>query len=254
MNTFALHTDASRQQSLEDPRATPRSGTSTLPLGVFLILEGLLALAPMAILGPAIGWPASLDAPAAQQLGAIAAAPGAVAAGYAVYLAYSLLIAPLMVMLAARTFGSLAHPLAATVAVFAGLSALARAIGIMRWLTVMPVLATGHAAALATGDTSARMQIELMFNALTTYGGGIGEVLGVSLLMAAALGVWAVGALRQAALPRWLGVLGGLASLALAALALPNLDGPDLMPVAVAVSLLSLWMLAAGVYFCVRRR
>jgi hypothetical protein len=253
MNTFALKTDGNQELAQRNARAPSHSSKSALPLGLFLILEGLLALAPMAILGPAIGWPASLDAPAAQQLGAIAAAPGAVAAGYGVYLAYSLLIAPLMVMLAARTFGSLAHPLAATVVVFAGLSALARAIGILRWLTVMPVLATGHAAALATGDAAGRAQIEWMFDALTTYGGGIGEVLGVSLLMAAALGVWAFGALRHTTLPRWLGVLGGLSSLALAAMALPNLGGPDLMPVAVAVSLLSVWMLAAGVYFCLRR-
>lgn len=46
--------------------APPVSLSTPLPiraraLGALLIAEGLLALAPIAILGPAIGWPASLD-------------------------------------------------------------------------------------------------------------------------------------------------------------------------------------------------
>jgi len=212
-------------------------------LGLFLIAEALLSLAPMAVLGPAIGWPASLGNPAAQQLAAIGAAPGAVSAGYAIYLLYSLLIAPLMIVLAARTFGSLSHPVAATVVAFAVLSTLARAIGILRWLTVMPVLATAHAAA----DPAARTQIELVFTALTTYGGGIGEVLGVSLLMAASLGTLCLGALREGVQPRWLAVLGLVAAAALVGMALPALGLPFGVPTVAAVSLLSAWMLAAGV-------
>lgn len=117
MNTLALHPDTAQ------PRPAGARGLAAL-----LVAEALLALAPMAVLGPAIGWPASLNAPAAQQLAAIAAAPGAVTQGYALYLLYSLLIAPLMILLAARSFGSLAQPLAATVAAFGALSALARRI------------------------------------------------------------------------------------------------------------------------------
>ncbi len=98
-----------------------------------------------------------------------------------------------MIALAARLRGGLASPLGLTVAAFATLSALARSIGILRWLTVMPVLAAAHAAA----DPAARGQIEFVFDALTTYGGGIGEVLGVSLFMALALGLLAIGALRR---------------------------------------------------------
>jgi hypothetical protein len=210
---------------------------------VLLIVEGLLALAPVAILGPAIGWPASLDKAAAEQLAAIAAAPAAVTTGYGVYLLYSILVAPVMIALAARLRGGLASPLGATVAAFAALSALARSIGILRWLTVMPGLATAHAAA----DPATRAQIELVFGALSTYGGGIGEVLGVSLFMALALGTLAVGALRLGGLPRWIAVSALVSALALAALALPVFGGPDPMPVALAVSLLSLWMIATGV-------
>ena len=122
--------------------------TRSRAFAVLLITEALLSFAPVAILGAAIGWPASLDNPAAQQLAAIAAQPGAVAFGYGVYLLYSVLVAPVMIGLAARVFGGLGHPLAATVAAFGALSALARCIGILRWLTVMPLLATPLASAL----------------------------------------------------------------------------------------------------------
>jgi hypothetical protein len=213
-------------------------------LAVLLIADALLSLAPVAILGAAIGWPASLDNPAAQQLAAIAARPDAVALGYGVYLLYSILVAPVMIGLSARVFGGLGHPLAATVAVFGALSALARCIGILRWLTVMPLLATAHASA----DPALRQQLEWLFTGINEYGGGIGEVLGVSVFMAASVGTLAVGALQGGGMPRWLAALGLVAAAMLAALVLPVLRGPELVPVAAAVSLLSAWMLAAGVW------
>ena len=222
--------------------------TTTTPshhraLGALLIADALLAFAPLAILAPAIGWPASLGKPAAEQLVAIASAPGAVVAGYGLYLLYSVLVAPLMIGLAARLQGGLSSPLGVTVAAFAALSALARSIGILRWLTVMPALATAHSGA----DPATRAQIELLFKAVTTYGGGIGEVLGVSLFMALSVGTLSVGALLRGGLPAWLAGLGLLTAAALAGLSLPVFGGPALVPVAAAVSLLSVWMLAAGV-------
>ena len=224
--------------------------TRNIGLGTLLITDALLSFAPVAILGAAIGWPESLDKPAAEQLAAIAAAPGGVALGYAVYLLYSILVAPVMIGLAARTFGGLSQPLGATVAAFGALSALARSIGILRWLTVMPVLATAYSAA-GTGagaDPALRTQIEWLFTGLTEYGGGIGEVLGVSVFMAASVGVLSVGAWLHGSMPRWLAGLGLMSALLLAGLALPVLRGPDLVPAAAAVSLLSLWMIAAGVW------
>ena len=212
-------------------------------LGALLIVDALLSFAPVAILAPAIGWPASLGKPAAEQMAAIADAPGSVMAGYGLYLLYSLLVAPVMIGLAARLRGGLSSPLGMTVAAFASLSVLARAIGILRWLTVMPALAASHAAA----DPAARAQIERIFSALTAYGGGIGEVLGVSLFMALALGTLCVGSLLRGGLPTWLASLGLVSAVALAALSLPVFGGPALVPVAAAVSLLSLWMLATGV-------
>jgi hypothetical protein len=225
----------------------PRSDAPARPhraLGALVILDALLSFAPVAILGAAIGWPASLDKPAAEQLAAIAAAPGGVALGYGVYLLYSVLVAPVMIGLAARTFGGLGSPLAATVAAFGALSALARAIGILRWLTVMPALAAAHAA----GDAATRAQVALVFDAVHAYGGGIGELLGVSLFMALSVGLLSIGGRVAGRLPTWLATLGTVAAAMLAALSAPAFGAPEFMPVAAAVSMLSVWMLATGVW------
>jgi len=241
MNTMTLTTSSTAASApIHRGRATG--------LGLLLIADALLSFAPVVILGAAIGWPASLDKPAAEQLAAIHANAAGVGFGYAVYLLYSILVAPVMIGLASRTFGGLNSPLAATVAAFGALSALARSIGILRWLTVMPVLAATHAGA----DPAARAQIELVFDALTTYGGGIGEVLGVSLFMALSLGTLCVGALLRGGMPIALAGLGVVSAALLAALSLPALGVALEVPIAAAVSLVSVWMLAAGVW-CLRK-
>ncbi len=230
------------------PAPEPRRGGASA-LAALLIVDALLAFAPVAILGPAIGWPASLGRPAAEQLAAIAAKPDAVAIGYGVYLLYSLLIAPAMIGLAAQVLGGLQRPLAATVAAFAALSTLARAIGILRWLTVMPSLAASHAGAGA----GALASIESLFDALTAYGGGIGELLGVSLFMAASVGTLSVAALLRGGMPRSLAGGGVVVALMLIALAAPAFRLPLLIPVAAAVTALTLWMLAVGVWVALPR-
>jgi len=228
---------------------TAPNATSTRLAGGFLIAEALLSLAPLAILGPAIGWPASLGNPAAQQLAAIAAQPAAVTAGYSVYLLYSILVLPAMVAVTRNMAGDLARPLAAIALGFAAASMLARCIGILRWLTVMPVLAQAHAAA---GD--GRAAVELLFRALTSYGGGIGELLGVSLLMSLSLGFAMAGAWRAGMAPRWLSLTGFVTALALAALALPAFGIAVAVPTAVPVSLLALWMIACGAWLVFKPR
>lgn len=227
----------------------PRDGAPATHrvIGTLLIADALLSFAPVVILGAAIGWPASLNKPAADQLAAIAAAPGGVALGYGVYLLYSILIAPVMIGLAARTFGGLGSPLAATVAAFGALSALARSIGILRWLTVMPLLASAHAG----GDAARQTQVALVFDAVHTYGGGVGEILGVSLFMALSVGLLSVGGRIAGALPTWLAAHGTLSAAMLGALGARAFGAPDFMPVAAAVIMLSVWMLAAGVW-CLR--
>ena len=186
-----------------------------------LILEALLLFAPMAVLGAAIEWPASLDWPAAELLPRLLANEAAVRQGYLLYLAYSLLFWPVALLTADVAAGGAERgPLLRLALGFAAVSTLARAIGILRWLTVMP----GLAAAYASGGAD-QAAIAAIYTALNSYGGGIGELLGVSLF----------------------------AALALAALSIPVFGGPDLMPVAAAVSLLSLWMLVAGVRLVIGR-
>lgn len=216
--------------------------------GALLIAEGVLAFMPLAILAPAIGWPASLGEPAAVQLTAIAAEADAVRTGYSVYLLYSLLILPAMAVLAHHTLrgpGARAPgSTIATVIAFAGASALARCIGILRWLTVMPLLAAEY----ATADAAQRPQIERLFGALSEYGGAIGEVLGVSLFMAAAMFALLIPVWRNRSMPRVLSGSGILVALGIAALSLPIFGSPELMPIAVAVTALSVWQVAVGVW------
>lgn len=213
-------------------------------IATLFIVTALLSLLPMVILGPTIGWPASLGKPATEQLAAIARAPQAVAIGYGVYLLYSVLVLPVMVLAARRIFGSLTTAGAQVVVGFAALSVLARSIGILRWLTVMPALAQQHAAA----DATTRGTIELVFTAVTLWGGGIGELLGVSLFMALALLVAMRSAWRLGSLPRWLTLLGFGAALLLLGLLLPAVGLAVKVPVAAAVTALTVWMLAMGVW------
>jgi Domain of unknown function (DUF4386) len=212
-------------------------------LGALLIIEACLAFAPLAILAPAIGWPASLGNPAREQLLAIAAKADAVRLGYSVYLLYSILIAPLMIALCVRVLRPSMRTYALIVIAFAAISAFARSIGILRWLTVMPDLASQYSKADAVTQT----QTEIVFRALNNYGGAIGEVLGVSVFMAIALFALCCGALRSRGMPSWLAWSGIVCALLLAALALPTFGLPAIMPIAVAVTALSVWMLIAGV-------
>jgi Domain of unknown function (DUF4386) len=216
----------------------PPSHSRTLALGLMLL--ALLSFAPMAILGPAIGWPASLRLSAAAKLLAIGQAPEAVAGGYAVYLLYSLLIAPVFIALAARVcvdaqgrWGAAAHLVVAWVV----MSVLARCIGILRWLTVMPQLASQH----AQGDANTQAVIERVFAALNAYGGGMGELLGVSLFMALAVATLCVSAWRQQRMPTALAAAGALVALLL-------LGMWWRVPVAVAATGLTLWLMALSVW------
>ncbi len=202
---------------------------------IIFIVTALLAFAPLVILGSAIGWPASLGKPAADQLAAIGRAPQAVAAGYGLYLPYSILVLPVMALLAQRVYGSLTTLGAALVVGFAAWSVLARSIGIVRWLTVMPQLSAQH----ANADVTSRSTIELVFQAITAWGGGVGELLGVSLFMGVALGLAMVAAWRLHSLPRWLTLLGAVSAILLLGLFLPAVGLTVKVPVAAAVTSLS---------------
>lgn len=147
----------------------------------FLILQYILMLSTFMILSSAIDWPASLDDPASIALPRVIEQSGAMMLGYGSYLMVGLLLIPATVALNARIgiTGQMAH---ATVAL-ATLSAIAKSIGITRWLFAMPVLAQADAAPGAD-----RAVIAIIYETLNAYAGGIGEMLGVGLIS----GIWTV--------------------------------------------------------------
>jgi hypothetical protein len=193
----------------------------------------------MVVLGQAIGWPGSLRLPAAEILPLIHAHPGAVQLGYTAYLLVSLALIPLAFalrgwMIARGQGGWHADALA-----FLGAAAgLLKMLGIVRWLSAMPVLATLH----ASTDQAGRAMLEATFTGLNAYAGAVGELLGVQLTS----GLWllGVGAVLLRSGRRWLGAWGLAAGLLFVAttlrVALP--EAAALQSIAVPVTLL--WFLA----------
>lgn len=234
--------------SSSDTPNTPPSRTLWLIAGIVLLLQGFSIFLPMAVLGGAIQWPDSLDYPPARMLPLLLEQIDAVRLGYGLYLGYSLLFlvtGALTVRLASRpgplgVLGLIALGAAAV-------SALARAIGIIRWLTGSTALAQAYAAPGLSPD--ARTAIEAMQGALNSWGGAIGEALGVAAFAA----IWAISAglliLRDRQLPAWAGLTG------LAAGVLVALPGLELFGIAPPVSIvlsttgIQLWFMALGFLF-----
>ena len=124
--------------------------------------------------------------------------------GYGVYLVYSVMWAVMgtaIAWLAVRRVGAFGPALVLAIGL-ASASALARAIGIIRWLTASFVLAGAHAAPGA--DRSATEAVQLAVNA---WGGASGENLDVAIFAGACTLVMAVLILRHGGLPSWLGLL-----------------------------------------------
>ncbi len=149
--------------------------------GFASIVQGLLIFIPTFVLGAAINWPDSLDDPASVALPRLLENEGAVRAGYFAYLIYSILFAISMALLSEVVFGKNGGILMRIVIALAVASALARSIGIVRWLFPMFDLAE-----ISKEATTAEQQftVSTTFETLNSYGGTIGEVLGVSLFAA----------------------------------------------------------------------
>lgn len=220
--------------------------------GLLLMLQSLLIFVPMAILGGAINWPASLSEPAAVMLPLIQAQAGAVRIGYLSYLAFSILFWPVALLAARAVAGSeTLTPLLRLALGFGIASAVARTLGIIRWLVAMPVLAAAYNDPATPAAT--RATIEIVYKTLNDYAGSIGEVLGVSLFAALWLICLAVAILRTGALPRWIGLFGLVAAAALLG-GLVELFGVDLGAlITVTTGVFQLWMLAAGLTLLIRR-
>ena len=226
----------------------PTTGRRTA--AALLAVEGVLLFVPLVVLGGAIGWPGSLDDPASVALPRLLENEGAVRFGYVAYLAYSVLFLPVAVWTTRTLTRGDDGPLARLAVGFAVASALARSIGILRWLTAMPVLAQAYASA---PDGAPRDTLAVQYDVLNSFGGGIGELLGVSLFAVGWLGCTLLAARRAEGAPGWLVALGGAAALGLA-LPLVELGGVDAGPLtSVGTSLLQIWFLAAAVVLLRRR-
>lgn len=214
--------------------------------GGLLILEGLLIFVPTIILGAAINWPQSLDQPASVNLPLILAQSGAVNAGYFAYLIYSILFFVVILLLARMVAGGETFNSVLKAAVgLAALSALARSIGIVRWLSAMPILARLY----TEGSPETQATVAVVYDAINAYGGTIGEALGVGLFAGLAMFALVIAMWRTPTMPKWLTLFALIAAVAvtLQTLALFGVDMGALITVLVAV--LQFWFLAAGAYF-----
>jgi hypothetical protein len=149
-----------------------------------LLIQFVTMWAAFFILAPAINWPASLDEPPAVILPLILDQSGAVFAGYLSYLIHALALIPLAILLrdALRLDGAMGRAVV-TLGVLAGF---AKALGIVRWLFLMPGLAAAYTDPAATPAT--KDAIAVVYEAFNAYAGGIGELLGVGLFA----GIWTI--------------------------------------------------------------
>ncbi|WP_310485498.1 DUF4386 domain-containing protein [Chamaesiphon sp. VAR_48_metabat_403] len=214
--------------------------------GWLLVAESLLIFVPLSVLGSAINWPKSLSDPADKILPLLVENASAVRFGYLVYLVYSILFW----VIASLTIQVLSDDESDSIWLrvangFGIASAVARCLGIIRWLVAMPALATLYAD--PTISTGSRESIAVVYRALNDYAGSVGEVLGVSLFAGLWLAIVSLRILQTRILPRWLGFL-GLVSATLLGVQLARLFGVELGAfISVSVSVLQLWFLAMGI-------
>ncbi|SLN61654.1 DUF4386 family protein [Roseisalinus antarcticus] len=213
-----------------------------LVIGGLVLAEAALLFVPVAILGAAINWPESLDFAPSQALPLIDGQLGQVRLGYGIYLVYSLawvLIGPAIAWLALGRDKQVGPLFVVAVGLICAW-ALARAIGIIRWLTASTFLAETYAAA----TPEMRQTIDLIQSSVNAWGGAIGEILGVSLFTVGWLVVVSLIILRNGGLPRILGWSGLFVA--------PILASPVIelfgMEASIFISTLSihLWLFAAG--------
>ena len=215
---------------------------------IFLIVEFLLIFAPLIILGASINWPASLDEPASVNLPLVLDQYAAMMTGYSIYLVYSLLFWPMAYLTGrAIVISDPRNTLFRVATGFAVLSTLARALGIVRWLFAMPVLARLYINPAATENL--KNNISMVYEMLNAYAGGIGELLGVSLFTSIWLVLINILLIRSSHWPNWLGFFGLIvaASLLLNLLEMIGIDMGAM--ISVSETLQHFWMLATAVVF-----
>jgi hypothetical protein len=218
--------------------------TVKLALSCFVIFQSLLIFAPLFILGAAIDWPNSLDFPPSQILPLIAKNLDQFRLGYGIYLIYSLLwivVGAAIPWLACRKEGGVS--ILVMLAVTLGcISAVARSIGIIRWLTASSEFSRVYQ---NSGEVAVKSGIEAAQIAVNSWGGAIGEVLGVALFAAAWLIAVSMIIVTNKSLPKILGILGFPVAI-IVALPSAELFGFQLMSVTASTSAMHFWLLTVG--------
>jgi hypothetical protein len=183
---------------------------NTTPTTRLLIAAGgLFALSALAFAAAATAlsvmfdWPDVLREPAEVVLPAFTAGgPALVWAWFAAAWTYGLLAIPVLLLPAA--LGLQGNPVV-KIATYAGAaSVLLSLIGFLRWVFVVPALASTY----ATGDGQTRAAVAAAWTAQHQFGGALlGEHLGQLLVIGWSVAVSIV-ILRSGILPRWIGVVG----------------------------------------------
>lgn len=209
--------------------------------GWLLIVQSLLIAIPFAAMTGATGWPATTGDPGREMLPLVSQFLPNIRVGYSGYLLYSVLF----FFTAVSTLKSLGAGNDSVGIGAAALSALARCLGILRWLTAAPFLAAAYVAA----DETAKAQIAAVFDALNIYGGGVGELLGVSLFS----GIWLVrvgqAILRDSIFSKTWGYV-TFAIAAVVAFPIVEIFGLDLGPIlSLTGAIFHFWLLAMGIAF-----
>jgi hypothetical protein len=222
-----------------------RNATVTL-----LFIFVFLIFIPLAVLGTSIDWPNSLDQGAEVNLPLLLEEQQSVFWGYFIYLIYSILFYPVALMTSRYVAGShVYNPWMHVGNGFAALSAVTRSIGLSRWLFAMPTLAR----IWVDPNTSDTMKeaVSVSYDTLNAWGGGIGELLGVSSFAALWVVCTSVLYFQSQEWPSWMGVAGIIVAIDLAI----NLLEMDILNydvganLTISVVLLHLWLLMSALLF-----
>lgn len=152
--------------------------TSRSTVGYSAITLAILFNVPYAVLAVTYDYPDVLRRPAAEALAAFAQGGAALVLTWHAFALSALALVPVAILLSMTPARLARNPALAVGAAIAGaLAGLAQAMGLWRWVFVVPGLAQAHAAAGA--DPQAQAAAEQAFWLLNQYGGvAIGEQLG----------------------------------------------------------------------------
>ena len=183
--------------------STPPTTRIRIVTGGLFALSALAFAAAATALAVMFDWPDVLREPAEVVLPAFTVGgPALIWAWFAAAWTYGLLAIPVLLLPAA--LGLQGNPVV-KVATYAGAaSVLLSLIGFLRWVFVVPALATTY----ATGDGQTRAAVAAAWTAQHQFGGALlGEHLGQLLVIGWSVAVSIV-ILRSGILPRWIGAVG----------------------------------------------